>query len=145
MKNIFLIISAFILFTGCKKDKSGSGQTTTEQQQTLSGGSWRVTYFSVNNVVKTTEFNGFRLTFDVSGSISVVNDLLVKGGTYTVTKHNGKNAVTFNFPADPTFMMLTDISGGFWDITSQNSGEVKMQRRISDNSGVLDYLTLVKI
>ena len=145
MKNIFLILASFILFTGCKKDTSGSNQTTTQQQQSLTDGSWRVTYFSVNNVVKTTDSSGYHLIFDNSGGISVDNDLLVKGGTYVVTKHNDKNAVTFTFPFESAYMMLSDLSAGFWDITFQNSGEVKMQRRISDNNGVLDYFTIVKI
>ncbi len=145
MKNIFFILAAFIIFTGCKKDTSGSSQTEIQQQQSLSDGSWRVTYFSVNNVVKTTDFSGFHLVFGTDGSISVINDLFVKGGTYVVTKHNDKNAVTFTFPFESNFMMLSDMAGGFWDITFQNSGEVKMQRRMSDNNGVLDYLTIVKI
>ncbi|MEJ7609901.1 MAG: hypothetical protein WKF88_01850 [Ferruginibacter sp.] len=145
MKNILIILATFILFTGCKKDTSASNQTETQQQQSLSDGSWRVTYFSVNNVDKTADFSGFRMTFETNGRVSLINDLFVKGGTYTISKRDGKNSVNFIFPFDNSFMMMTDLSGGFWDITFQNSGEVKMQRRISDNNGVLDYLTLVKI
>ncbi len=142
MKSIGLIILLFMVAVACNnEDSTNSNQT--KVVNTVSSGTWRITYFYDTDKEETANFTGFNFTF--GSSLTATKGSTTYTGTWSVTDSNSNDDsmddLHFNilFTAPPDFEDLSDD----WDILEMTDTKIKLID-ISGGNGGTDYLTFEK-
>lgn len=123
------------------EDSTNSNQT--KVVNTVSSGTWRITYFYDTDKEETANFTGYNFTF--ASSLTATNGTNTYTGTWSVTDTNSNDDsmddLHFNilFTAPPDFEDLSDD----WDILEMTDTKIKLID-ISGGNGGTDYLTFEK-
>jgi len=129
--------AGLLLSVSCTKDDDNS---ITSISNTLSSGSWRITYFVDSGQDETGDFAGYDLTF--SGNS---NTVIASNGTNSVSgawavSNDGSNAeLNLDFGTNDLFDDLNED----WHVLERTNVKVRMEH-ISGGGGGTDYLTLDK-
>ncbi len=142
MKNIsiFILVLFVGFFFGCAKD-SGKNNDAASVSNTLTSGTWRVTWFWNTGIDKTGDYTGYTFTFEPSGILNAV-----KGGTNStgVWSAIDSNEGSENCDVIITFStqnLLASLSRK-WHVIQESATKLRM---VDDGgSGGADYLTIEK-
>lgn len=144
MKAITLFSLLIFLAMACEDDNA-SDTNKTNVINTITSGSWRITYFYDTDKEETANYTGYKFTFGTSGQLTATNNTNTYTGTWSVTDNNSNDDsmddLDFNisFTAPPAFEELSDN----WDILEMTDTKIKLID-ISGGSGGTDYLTFEK-
>jgi hypothetical protein len=142
MKSIRLFFLLLLAATACNQDDSTTSNQT-KVIDTVSSGTWRITYFYDTDKEETANFTGFNFTF--GSSLTATKSSTTYTGTWSVTDSNSSDDsmddLHFNilFTAPPDFEDLSDD----WDILEMTDTKIKLID-ISGGNGGTDYLTFEK-
>ena len=149
MKNISfysILACIFIINTAstCSSDDSNSSSTTdpTPIINTVTQGTWRVTYYFDTDTDETSDFAGYNFTFGSSNVLTATNGTNTYTGSWSVTSDNSPSSdLNFNilFASPVNFEDLSDD----WDIVSRTSTKIELID-VSGGNGGTDYLTFEK-
>ena len=149
MKNISfysILACIFIINTAstCSSDDSNSSSTTdpTPIINTVTQGTWRVTYYFDTDTDDTSDFAGYNFTFGSSNVLTATNGTATYAGSWSVTSDNSPSSdLNFNilFVSPVNFEDLSDD----WDIVSRTSTKIELID-VSGGNGGTDYLTFEK-
>lgn len=122
--------------------------TNVQQTQvinTVSSGTWRVTYYNDSGSDETSNFNGFNFTFGANNVLTASGNGVSYAGSWSVTDSNSNddslNDLDFNisFSSPDNFLELSDD----WDIVSRTDTKIELID-VSGGNGGTDYLTFEK-
>lgn len=131
MKSLVALLLVAILFSSCKKDKSGISNTIVE-------GSWKISLFEDSGNDETAHFSGYKFSFSENGNLQATNGGNVVSGGWSEGDDDSTNKLNIHFNASP-FDDLTDD----WHVIEQTAGLIKLED-VSGGNGGTDYLTFVK-
>jgi len=132
----------------CSSDDSNSSSTTdtTPIVNTVTQGTWRVTYYFDTDTDETSDFTGYNFTFGSSNVLTATNGTNTFTGSWSVTSNNSNddspsNDLDFNilFASPANFEDLSDD----WDIVSRTTTKIELID-VSGGNGGTDYLTFEK-
>jgi hypothetical protein len=146
-----LVFLLNVAFKCTKDDDNSTNQSSALQQQvinTVSSGTWKVTFYEEKGVDHTSFFTGFSFTFGPKSVLTAVNGTNTYTGSWSVTTDdkssddNPKDDVDFNiaFSSPSNFAELTED----WSVLSVTNTVVKL-KHVSGGNGGTSYLTLEKI
>ena len=130
-------------------DDSNSTADPTPVINTVSQGTWRITFYEDSGVNETTNYSNYIFTFGANGVLTAVNTNTYTG-SWSVTSDNStddspSNDLDFNilFTAPSPAIFVDDLSDD-WDIISYTSTKIELVD-VSGGNGGTDYLTFEKI
>ena len=148
LKIVLLLASLFIVNVAsmCSNDDNNTSNVQlTNVINTVSSGTWRITYFNDSGTIKTTQFTGYNFTFGGSNVLTASNGTTMYSGSWSVTDSNSNDdtlsdldfTILFTDPAN--FAALSDD----WDIQSRTASKIELID-VSGGNGGTDYLTFEK-
>lgn len=144
MKTISLLSIVFLLAVACKDDNS-TDTNKTDVINTVTSGTWRITYFYDTDKEETSNYTGYKFTFGSTGQLTATNNTNTYTGTWSISDSNSNDDsmddLDFNisFSAPPAFEDLSDD----WDILEMTDTKIKLID-ISGGNGGTYYLTFEK-
>lgn len=120
--------------------------TTTEVSETVTSGTWKITYFFDTDKEETDHFNGYSFTFNEDGSVEATNGSTTVTGTWSVVNDDddddSPSGTEFNlfFSTPENFEDLNDD----WDILERTDTRIKLEDESGGNGGT-DELVFEKI
>jgi hypothetical protein len=152
MKKLKLIPILLCLFmlnvasTCSDDDNNNSSSDPTPVINTVTSGTWRVTYYFDTDSNETSDFAGYNFTFGSSNVLTATNGTNTYTGSWSVTNDdsdddNPSSDLDFNilFASPANFADLSDD----WDIVSRTSTKIELID-VSGGNGGTDYLTFEK-
>jgi hypothetical protein len=143
MKKISLLLwVAFIglMLSGCNKDP-GKNNDTTLVSNTLTSGTWRITYFWVSGTDKTGNFSGYNFTFQSGGIINAIKDSNDEIGIWSPLESGDESDncdLVISFDTQNFFAELSKK----WHVIEVTNLKIRLMD--DSGSGGADYLTLEK-
>jgi hypothetical protein len=128
-------------------DSSSSSSDPTPVINTVTSGTWRVTYYFDTDSDETSDFTGYNFTFGSSNVLTATNGTNTHTGSWSVTNDdssdddNPSSDLDFNilFSSPANFADLSDD----WDIVSRTATKIELID-VSGGNGGTDYLTFEK-
>lgn len=127
-------------------DSSSSSSDPTPVINTVTSGTWRVTYYFDTDSDETSDFAGYNFTFGSSNVLTATNGTNTYTGSWSVTNDDSdddspSSDLDFNilFSAPANFEDLSDD----WNIVSRTDTKIELID-VSGGSGGTDYLTFEK-
>jgi len=146
MNKLLLFISAvsFLGTLSCSKDDNNPSSKNMVSN-TVSGGSWRITYFFDTDKEETDHFSGYVFTFGSNGILTAISGVNTYTGSWNVTNSNSSDdnlddldfSISFAAPSD--FEELSED----WEILSRTDNKIEL-RHVSGGNGGTDLLTFEK-
>lgn len=130
-------------------DDTNNAGDPTPVINTVTSGTWRITFYEDSGVNETTNYSNYIFTFGPNGVLTAANTNTYTG-SWSVTTDNStddspSNDLDFNIlfttPAPATF--VDDLSDD-WDIISYTPTKIELVD-VSGGNGGTDYLTFEKI
>ena len=151
MKNLKLITILAMIFmlnvaSMCSKDdddsnsNSSSSSTPTQVTSNVSSGTWKVTLYNEDGVVKTSNLSEYDFTFGASNALSATNGTVTQSGNWTTYSDSGSTKMDLGFTA--TSGDFESISED-WRVLSSTSSKIEL-KHISGGDGSIDLLTFEK-
>jgi hypothetical protein len=143
MKTIGLFFLLILVVVACKDDNS-SDVNQTKVINTVTSGTWRITYYYDTDKEETTNYTGYNFTFG-SGPITATNGTNTYTGTWSITDTNSNDDTmddlhfNISFASPAAFADLSDD----WDILEVTDTKIKLVDVRGGNGGT-DYLTFEK-
>lgn len=127
-------------------DNSSSTSNPTPVINTVTQGTWRVTYYFDTDSDETSDFSGYNFTFGTSNVLTASNGTNTYTGSWSVTTDNSNDDnpssdLDFNilFASPANFEELSDD----WDVVSRTDTKIQLID-VSGGNGGTDYLTFEK-
>ena len=152
MRKLTLISSVLLIFllnvaTSCSNDSgSASAPDPIPVINTVSSGTWRITFYEDSGVNETTNFTGYNFTFGSGSVLVATNGTNTYTGSWSVTSDisgddSPSNDLDFNiaFSSPSTFSELTED----WNIIEKTDTKVRLVH-VSGGNGGTDYITFEK-
>ncbi len=146
MNKLLLLISAlsFLGTLSCSKDDNNPSSKNTVSN-TVSDGSWRITYFFDTDKEETAHFSGYVFRFGSNGIMTATNGVNTYTGSWNVSSINNSDdslddldfLISFAAPSD--FEELSED----WEILSRTDNKIEL-RHVSGGNGGTDLLTFEK-
>lgn len=151
MKKFFLIPLLFGIFmlnvaSTCSNDDSNddddssSSTIITQTQNTIVNGAWRVTLFSEDGSIQTSQFTNYDFVFGTNGTITANNGSNTMNGSWTTGTDDSTPKFIINFSV--TNGPFEEISED-WQILSTTSTKIEL-KHVSGGDGSIDLLTFEK-
>lgn len=142
-----LVCSAILTVSCSGDDNNSSSANPTPVINTVTQGTWRVTYYFDTDTEETNHFTGYNFTFGSGNALTATNGTDTFTGTWSVTADNSSDDdnpssdldfnIAFSTPAN--FADLTDD----WDIVSRTDTKIELID-VSGGNGGTDRLTFEK-
>ncbi|WP_130736875.1 hypothetical protein [Flavobacterium sp. J27] len=137
---VFLLLN---VITSCTKDESSSSDKADPSPviNTVSQGTWKITFYEDSGTDETSSFEGYTFTFGSSNVVTATNGSNTYTGTWSVTNNNS-NSLHFNISFNSPVLFSSELNDD-WDIITYSATVLKLV----DNSGLSnekDYLTFLK-
>ncbi|MFN8326546.1 MAG: hypothetical protein U0T80_12515 [Flavobacteriaceae bacterium] len=152
MKRIFFIPAMLFIFmlnvaSMCSSDDDSSPSSNPSTViNTVTQGTWRITYFFDTDSDETSNYSGYNFTFNSNGSVVAVGNGLSVTGTWSVVNDdtnddNPSSDLDFNllFSSPEIFAELSDD----WDVLERTDTKIRLID-VSGGNGGTDYLTFEK-
>jgi len=141
MKNFLVATTAMLLFaiTGCSKDDNPSVNSAENLKNTVSSGTWKVTYYYDTDHEETANFTGYTFTFGANGNLLVSNDILSFSGKWSAINDSNRSKVVLEFATPAQFEEISED----WEVVAISATEVQL-KHVSGGSGGTDLLTFSK-
>lgn len=150
--SIMVALLFALIISSCSSDDNNNNITpppavnnVADVVNTVSTGTWRITYYYDTDQEETSSFNGYNFTFGASNVLTAANGTNNYSGSWSVTDSNSNDDnpsdldfnIAFTTPAQ--FEELTDD----WEIIEKSATIIKL-RDVSGGNGGTDYLTFTK-
>ncbi len=151
MKKLILIPFLSLIFmlniaSTCSNDSpSSTSSNPTPIINTVSSGTWKITYYFDTNSDETNNFTNYNFTFGASNVVTASNGTNTYTGSWSVLNDSSDDDSTsdldFNilFSSPANFADLSDD----WDIISRTDTKIQLID-VSGGNGGTDYLTFEK-
>ena len=145
-KFLSTIIAASFLFStiSCSDDPDDKAPPVTPNQliTTVIDGTWRITLFSEDGIIATSDFTDYNFTFQSNNVLTATKESTTNIGSYAITSSSNDNnnldfKINFVTPAD--FSSLSED----WDIVQTSATKIQLQH-ISGGDSSVDLLTFEK-
>jgi len=133
----------FLLAMACSDDPTNTAKKTVTN--TVTSGTWSITYYFDSDTDETTDYTGYNFTFDDSDVLTAANGVNTYTGTWSVTDSNSNDDsfddLHFNiaFATPALFEELSDD----WEIVEVTDTKIELID-VSGGGGGTDYLTFEK-
>lgn len=153
MKKIALIPMLSLIFmlnvaSMCSSDdNSSSSADPTPVINTVTSGTWRITFYEDSGVNETYHFTGYNFTFGSANVLTATNGTNTYTGSWSVTNDDSNddspsNDLDFNILFSSPANFADELSDD-WDILSRTDTKIELVD-VSGGNGGTDYLTLEK-
>jgi len=141
MKNFLFAATAMLLFaiTGCSKDDNPLVNSAENLKNTVSAGTWKVTYYYDTDHEETASFAGYTFTFAANGNLLVSNDILSFSGKWSAVNDSNRSKLVLEFATPAQFEEISED----WEVVAISATEVQL-KHVSGGSGGTDLLTFSK-
>lgn len=128
-------------------DDSNTSADPTPVINTVTSGTWRITFYEDSGVDETYHFTGYNFTFGASNVLTASNGTNTYTGTWSVTNSDSNddspsNDLDFNILFTTPAVFADELSDD-WDILSRTDTKIELVD-VSGGNGGTDYLTLEK-
>ena len=146
MKTLLFSIALMIplMFVSCTEDNN-SGSTKNELINTMSQGTWRITYFFESDTDETANFSGYSFDFGANDVLTATNNTNTSSGTWNISDSSSDDDSSddldfnINFTSPANFEELSED----WEVLTHTTVKIEL-RHVSGGDGSIDYLTLEK-
>jgi len=153
MKKLALIPMLSLIFmlnvaSMCSSDdNSSSSADPTPVINTVTSGTWRITFYEDSGVNETYHFTGYNFTFGTANVLTATNGTNTYTGSWSVTNDDSNddspsNDLDFNILFSSPANFADELSDD-WDILSRTDTKIELVD-VSGGNGGTDYLTLEK-
>ena len=142
MKKVIFITSviAVFLFFSCQKDDDNiPAISTTSVTNTITSGTWRITYYSDTDHEETANYNGYHFTFGSGNVLTATKAGASVTGTWTTLSDDSKTKLVIAFSSPELFVEISDD----WHVFERTDTRIKLQD-VSGGNGGTDLLTFEK-
>lgn len=147
MKKLLSVSLAFSLFflNACSNDNNDNNNnnnnnpTPTTVSNTLSSGTWRITYYWDTDHEETSNYSGYAFTFGSGNVLTAVNGASTVTGTWVTGLDDSQVKLILAFSTPASFAELSDD----WHVTERTDTRIKLED-VSGGGGGTDYLTFEK-
>jgi hypothetical protein len=139
-----LVVLLIVGISSCSEDDSNPS-VRDDVVNTVSAGSWRITYFFDTDKEETDNFSGYSFTFNPGNVLTASNGANTYTGTWSITSSSSyddsMDDLDFNiaFAAPEDFEELSED----WEILSRTETKIEL-RHVSGGNGGTDLLTFDK-
>ena len=119
----------------CDDSPSGGGSSTLSS--IIVEGTWYVSYF-FDDTDETSDYAGYNFTFNVSGTVTVVNNTTIINGSWSNYIDSGDEKLEFSFDGS----VLDELEDD-WEVTEYSATQIRLKDVSGGGSGT-DYLYLTK-
>jgi hypothetical protein len=136
---IYILVAAgMMILAGSCENNPGEKNDAAKVSNTLTAGTWRVTYLWESGDNDTENFSGYNFTFQTGGNVIAVNGGTSETGSWTAVDHNDNDNcnLTISFESQNFFGKLSHD----WHVIERTSVKVRMVDE--SGSGGPEYLTL---
>jgi hypothetical protein len=133
----------FLLAIACSEDPANTAKKTVID--TVTGGTWSITYYFDSDTDETSDYAGYNFTFDDSDVLTAANGVNTYPGTWSVTDSNSNDDsmddlhFIIDFATPDLFEELSDD----WEIMEITDTKIELID-VSGGGGGTDYLTFEK-
>ncbi len=153
MKKLALIPMLSLIFmlnvaSMCSSDdNSSSSADPTPVINTVTSGTWRITFYEDSGVNETYHFTGYNFTFGSANVLTATNGTNTYTGSWSVTNDDSNddspsNDLDFNILFSSPANFADELSDD-WDILSRTDTKIELVD-VSGGNGGTDYLTFEK-
>lgn len=153
MKKLALIPMLSLIFmlnvaSMCSSDDNSSSLADPNPViNTVTSGTWRITFYEDSGVNETYHFTGYNFTFGSANVLTATNGTNTYTGSWSVTNSNinddsPSNDLDFNVLFSTPAVFADELSDD-WDILSRTDTKIELVD-VSGGNGGTDYLTLEK-
>ena len=142
MKKVIFITSviAVFLFFSCQKDDDNiPAISTTSVTNTITSGTWRITYYWDTDHDETANYNGYNFTFGSGNVLTATKAGASVTGTWTTLSDDSKTKLVIAFSSPELFVEISDD----WHVFERTDTRIKLQD-VSGGNGGTDLLTFEK-
>ncbi len=135
---LFFAFAALTLFSSCDKNNDDN-ITTASVSNTVTTGTWRITYYWDTDHEETSNFTGYSFTFTGGNAVTAVNGGTTVTGTWQTGNDNSTVKLVINFVSPGNFSELSED----WHVLERTNTKIRMQH-VSGGGGGTDLLTIEK-
>jgi hypothetical protein len=141
MKNtICLLLLIGLIGTSCSKDTTSSSSITPgDVSNTITSGTWRITYYWDTDHEETSNYTGYSFTFASGGVLTAVKSGTTVTGAWLTGLDDSKTELVINFASPEIFAEISDD----WEVTEMAATKIRL-RDVSGGNGGTDQLTFEK-
>ena len=141
MKNIFVLLAILtVAILSCSKDDDNSSTVSPGNvSNTVTSGTWRITYYWDSDHDETSDFSGYTFTFASGGVLTAVKSGTTVTGSWSTGTDDSKTELVISFASPASFIEISDD----WEVIEMTSTRIKL-RDVSGGNGGTDYLTFEK-
>ena len=140
MKNILLFALLMTFGIACSKDDDNSSSITPDNvSNTVTSGTWRITYYWDTDHEETSNYSGYSFTFATGGVLTAVKTGSTVTGTWSTGTDDSKTELVIWFASPAVFVEISDD----WEVIEKTSTKIRLQD-VSGGNGGTDLLTFEK-
>ena len=141
MKKVIFILSALFLLVSCQKDDDNTTTviSTTLVTNTITSGTWRITYYWDTDHDETANYNGYNFEFGSGNVLTATKAGASVTGTWTTLSDDSKIKLVIAFSTPASLVEISDD----WHVFERTDTRIKLQD-VSGGSGGTDLLTFEK-
>jgi hypothetical protein len=140
MKNILLLALLMTFGIACSKDDDNSSSITPDNvSNTVTSGTWRITYYWDTDHEETSNYSGYSFTFATGGVLTAVKTGSTVTGTWSTGTDDSKTELVIAFASPASFVEISDD----WEVIENTSTKIRLQD-VSGGNGGTDLLTFEK-
>jgi hypothetical protein len=141
MKNylLLLVMSATLILSCSKDDDNSSSISPGNVSNTLSNGTWRITYYWDTDHEETSDFSGYSFTFGSNSVLTATKTGSTVTGTWSTGTDDSKTELIIAFASPASFVEISDD----WEVIEMTDTKIRL-RDVSGGNGGTDQLTFEK-
>jgi hypothetical protein len=140
MKNILLLALLITIGISCSKDDNSSSSITPGNvSNTVTSGTWRITYYWDTDHEETSNYNGYNFTFATGGILTAVKTGSTVTGSWSTGMDDSKTELVIGFASPASFVEISDD----WEVIENSPTKIRLQD-VSGGNGGTDLLTFEK-